>query len=84
MRRAASAIVQPRFHPDGGNDKVVSRRCNIVCICIPKAAHRPMVASFNAAADIEISIDGVVTACPETLRTSPDNMTTKITSGMAT
>ena len=58
--------------PDRGNEKVVSRKFNFVCICIPKvASHSLMVALSNVDADIEIcnlSIDELFTARPKTAR----------------
>ena len=58
--------------PDRGNEKVVSRKYNFVCICIPKvASHSLMVALSNVDADIEIcnlSIDELFKARPETAR----------------
>ena len=58
------------FKPDRRNEKVVSRKHNFVCICIPKvASHSLMAALSNVDADIEIfdlSIDELFAACPET------------------
>lgn len=60
------------LQPDRRNEKVLSRKYNFVCICIPKvASHSLTVALSNVDADIEtfnLSIDELFAARPEAAR----------------
>lgn len=60
------------FQPDRRSEKMVSRKYNFVCICIPKVASRSLIVALsNVDADIEtfnLTIEELFAARPETER----------------